>query len=89
MISEAFCTRGRARTGTVSHWCLRPARLPIPPLGLVLFRCANIETFINSQKLFDEKILKIYFQTIVGKVHSGWKLFIFNIMQTQMVTDMG
>ena len=25
--------RSRSRTGTVSHWCLRPARLPIPPSG--------------------------------------------------------
>lgn len=29
-----FCTRSRSRTGTVSHRCLRPARLPIPPSGL-------------------------------------------------------
>ena len=28
------CTQGRDRTGTVSHWCLRPTRLPIPPPGL-------------------------------------------------------
>ena len=27
-------TQGRDRTGTVSHWCLRPTRLPIPPPGL-------------------------------------------------------
>ena len=27
------CTRDRSRTGTVSHRCLRPARLPIPPPG--------------------------------------------------------
>ena len=27
------CTRCRSRTGTVSHRCLRPARLPIPPTG--------------------------------------------------------
>ena len=27
------CTRSRSRTGTVSHRCLRPARLPIPPSG--------------------------------------------------------
>ena len=26
-------TRDRSRTGTVSHRCLRPARLPIPPPG--------------------------------------------------------
>lgn len=26
-------TRSRSRTGTVSHRCLRPARLPIPPSG--------------------------------------------------------
>ncbi len=28
-----FSTRSRSRTGTVSHRCLRPARLPIPPSG--------------------------------------------------------
>lgn len=92
MISEVFCTQDRDRTGTPKNWCLRPARLPIPPPGqvyyLVLNRCANIETFINIQKLFKEKFLKIKFQTIVGKVHSGWKLLIFNIMQAQMMTDM-
>ena len=28
-----FSTQCRSRTGTVSHRCLRPARLPIPPTG--------------------------------------------------------
>ncbi len=31
-----FSTQGRDRTGTVSHWCLRPTRLPIPPPGHLL-----------------------------------------------------
>ncbi len=96
MISEVFCTQDRDRTGTPKNWCLRPARLPIPPPGLdvdlnVMFVsnwCANIGTFFNVQKLFEEKILKVQFQTIVGKVYSGWKLLIFNIMQSQMMTDM-
>ena len=30
-------TQRRSRTGTVSHRCLRPARLPIPPAGHALF----------------------------------------------------
>ncbi len=30
-------TQRRSRTGTVSHRCLRPARLPIPPAGHLLF----------------------------------------------------
>lgn len=34
MISEVFCTQDRDRTGTPKNWCLRPARLPIPPPGL-------------------------------------------------------
>lgn len=90
MISEVFCTQDRDRTGTPKNWCLRPARLPIPPPGLdvdsnmmfVSNWCANIGTFFNVQKLFEEFFLKINFQTIVSKVHSGWKLFIFNIMHT-------
>lgn len=32
--SEVFCTQDRDRTGTPKNWCLRPARLPIPPPGL-------------------------------------------------------
>ena len=32
-----FRTQRRSRTGTVSHWCLRPARLPIPPAGHFYF----------------------------------------------------
>ncbi len=35
-------TRSRSRTGTVSHRCLRPARLPIPPSGHVLDGVANV-----------------------------------------------
>ena len=56
MISEVFCTQDRDRTGTPKNWCLRPARLPIPPPGQVLQcavnRCANIERIIKIQKLF-------------------------------------
>ncbi len=64
MISEVFCTQDRDRTGTPKNWCLRPARLPIPPPGLdVYFKrlsfvsnwCANIGTFFNVQKVFEEK----------------------------------
>ena len=36
LINSAFCTQDRDRTGTPKNWCLRPARLPIPPPGLVL-----------------------------------------------------
>ena len=89
MISEVFCTQDRDRTGTPKNWCLRPARLPIPPPGLVLNWCANIETFFNVQKLFKGKILKFYFQTIVGQMHSFRKLLIFNIMQAKMMADVG
>ncbi len=35
-------TQRRSRTGTVSHRCLRPARLPIPPAGHVLDGVANV-----------------------------------------------
>lgn len=36
-------TQRRSRTGTVSHRCLRPARLPIPPAGhLLIQRDANV-----------------------------------------------
>ncbi len=59
MILEVFCTQDRDRTGTPKNWCLRPARLPIPPPGqvcyLVLNRCANIETFLYFPKFFEEK----------------------------------
>ncbi len=34
VITDFLSTRSRSRTGTVSHRCLRPARLPIPPSGL-------------------------------------------------------
>ncbi len=37
MISEVFCTQDRDRTGTPKNWCLRPARLPIPPPGLDVY----------------------------------------------------
>lgn len=33
-----LCTQDRDRTGTPKNWCLRPARLPIPPPG-PLMRC--------------------------------------------------
>lgn len=37
-------TQGRDRTGTVSHWCLRPTRLPIPPPGdFLVSGSANLE----------------------------------------------
>jgi len=55
----------------------------------VLNWCANIETFFNVQKLFKGKILKFYFQTIVGQMHSFRKLLIFNIMQAKMMADVG
>lgn len=44
MISEVFCTQDRDRTGTPKNWCLRPARLPIPPAGH-LNRTANLVVF--------------------------------------------
>ncbi|MFC5871663.1 hypothetical protein ACFP3I_03615 [Chryseobacterium arachidis] len=63
---------------------MRPARLPIPPPGLVCYLvsnwCANIGTFLYTPNVFVNFFLKIYLQTVVGKVYSGWKLFIFNIM---------
>ena len=34
-----FSTQCRTRTDTISHWCLRPARLPIPPTGHSLDIC--------------------------------------------------
>lgn len=34
-ITDFLSTRSRSRTGTVSHRCLRPARLPIPPSGQI------------------------------------------------------
>ena len=34
-------TQRRSRTGTVSHRCLRPARLPIPPAGHWFFRTGS------------------------------------------------
>lgn len=37
MISGDFCTQDRDRTGTPKNWCLRPARLPIPPPGLDVY----------------------------------------------------
>ena len=56
-ITDFLSTRSRSRTGTVSHRCLRPARLPIPPSGLqqteittVISR--NKEIFSGSQTSF-------------------------------------
>ena len=37
LLSLSFCTQTRGRTGwMLLHWCLRPARLPIPPSGQLL-----------------------------------------------------
>ena len=51
-----FCTQDRDRTGTPKNWCLRPARLPIPPPGqvcyLVVNWCANIIEKIFMIKVF-------------------------------------
>jgi len=57
----------------------------------VLFPCfesvCKYRNFFLILKKIKQKKLKIYLKTIVGKVHSGRKLFIFNIMQTQMMAD--
>ncbi len=90
MISEVFCTQDRDRTGTPKNWCLRPARLPIPPPGLDVYYKLSVcfklvckyRNFFQCSKAFLKIFLKIKFQTIVGKVYSGWKLLIFNIMQS-------
>ena len=46
VITDFLSTRSRSRTGTVSHRCLRPARLPIPPSGLSRH---EITTVISTQ----------------------------------------
>ncbi len=97
MISEVFCTQDRDRTGTPKNWCLRPARLPIPPPGLdvdfkrdVCFKLVcKYRNFFQCSKAFEDFFLKIKFQTIVGKVYSGRKLLIFNVMQPQVMADVG
>ena len=52
MISEVFCTQDRDRTGTPKNWCLRPARLPIPPPGLLNW-CANIVLFLMFENFLE------------------------------------
>ena len=44
-------TQRRSRTGTVSHRCLRPARLPIPPAGHVLDGDANVDNDCLNRKI--------------------------------------
>lgn len=66
MISEVFCTQDRDRTGTPKNWCLRPARLPIPPPGLdVYFKrdvCFKLvckyRNFFQCSKAFWKKSFK-------------------------------
>ncbi len=58
MISEVFCTQDRDRTGTPKNWCLRPARLPIPPPGQVCYLVVN--WFANIiEKIF---MIKVFFK---------------------------
>lgn len=45
-LNPVMCTQRRSRTGTVSHRCLRPARLPIPPAGHYFF--SGLQMYLNS-----------------------------------------
>lgn len=49
--SYVYPDSGSNRDG-LPHWCLRPARLPIPPSGLLLFsQFEKIDTLKNAAKI--------------------------------------
>ena len=51
VITDFLSTRSRSRTGTVSHRCLRPARLPIPPSGLQQTEATTVASRIKRELL--------------------------------------
>ena len=53
-LSTAFSTQTRGRTGI--HWCLRPARLPIPPSG----RFAFAFRFISQMRCKGKTLILFY-----------------------------